>query len=166
MTKLERWYDLLATKVFDRLRDPLLLALRLFIGWQFFETGRGKLEHIDRIIAFFTNLGIPAPALNAHFVAWLETIGGVLLFVGLASRLIAVPLSISMLVALLTADKDAVSKIFSEPDGFLAAAPIPFLVVSLIVLAFGPGRFSLDWLIRRLRRPRQDSESTGTNARS
>jgi len=166
MTKLERWYDLLATKVFDRLRDPLLLALRLFIGWQFFATGRGKLEHIDRIVAFFTNLGIPAPALNAHVVAWLETIGGVLLFVGLASRLIAVPLSISMLVALLTADKDAVSKIFSEPDGFLAAAPIPFLVVSLIVLAFGPGRFSLDWVIRRMRRPRQDSESTGTNARS
>src|SRR5207237_3024594 len=84
MTKLERWYDLLATKVFDRLRDPLLLALRLFIGWQFFATGRGKLEHIDRIVAFFTNLGIPAPALNANVVAWLETIGGVLLFVGLA----------------------------------------------------------------------------------
>jgi len=152
MTKLERWYDLLATKVFDRLRDPLLLALRLFIGWQFFVTGRGKLEHIDRIVAFFTNLGIPAPALNAHFVAWLETVGGVLLFVGLASRLIAVPLSISMIVALLTADKDAVSKMFSEPDGFLAAAPVPFLFVSLIVLAFGPGRFSLDWLIRRMRR--------------
>jgi putative oxidoreductase len=166
MTKLERWYDLLATKVFDRLRDPLLLALRLFIGWQFFVTGRGKLEHIDRIVDFFTNLGIPAPALNAHFVAWLETVGGVLLFVGLASRLIALPLSISMLVALLTADKDAVSKIFSEPDGFMAAAPVPFLVVSLIVLAFGPGRFSLDWLIRRLRRPNHDSESTGTNARS
>jgi putative oxidoreductase len=152
MTKLEAWYDLLTTKVFDRLRDPLLLVLRLFIGWQLYVTGRGKLEHIDRIVDFFTHLGIPAPALNAHFVAWLETVGGVLLFVGLLARLIAVPLSITMLVALMTADHDAVTKIFSEPDGFLAAAPVPFLVVSLIVLAFGPGCFSLDWLIRRMRR--------------
>ncbi|MEA2570310.1 MAG: putative oxidoreductase [Acidobacteriota bacterium] len=152
MTKLEAWYDLLATKVFDRLRDPLLLVLRLFIGWQFYVTGRGKLEHIDRIVDFFTNLGIPAPALNAHFIAWLETVGGVLLFIGLASRLIALPLSIAMIVAFATADHDALSKMFTEPDGFTAAAPFPFLIVSLIVLAFGPGRFSVDWLIRRMRR--------------
>ena len=48
---------------------------------------------------------LPAPGLNAAFVSSLELVGGILLVVGLASRLIAVPLVINMLVAYLTADR-------------------------------------------------------------
>ena len=138
-------------RVFDYLRSPLLLALRLFIGWQFFITGKGKLEHLDRVTQFFTSLHIPMPHLNAIFVGTLETVGGLLLLVGLASRLIAVPLAINMIVAYLTADREAVVNMFSNPDGFTQAEPFLFLLVSLIVIAFGPGLFSLDELIARWR---------------
>jgi putative oxidoreductase len=76
-----------------------------------------------------------------------------LLLVGLCSRLVSVPLAFTMLVAYFTADREALVGIFSEPDKFLAADPFLFLLTTLIVLAFGPGVFSLDWLIaRKLRR--------------
>jgi putative oxidoreductase len=152
--KLDRWYDLATTRIFDRLRSPLLLVLRLIFGWGLFQTGKGKLEHIDRFTDFLTNLHIPMPSVNAHFVASLECVGGLLLLLGLASRLICIPLVINFIVAYLTADIDAVKGFFKDQDAFTNAAPFLYLLVSLIVLAFGPGIFSLDALIARIRRRR------------
>jgi len=92
-------------------------------------------------------LGIPAPALNAYFVSALEFGGGVLLILGLGSRLVALPLVVDMLVAYITADREALFSIFSSPDKFTAAAPYTFLIASLIVLIFGPGKVSVDALL-------------------
>ncbi len=74
--------------------------------------------------------------------------GGVLLFLGLATRLIAIPLTINMLMAYITADREALSSIFSDPDSFYAAAPYTFLIASLIVLIFGAGKLSMDKLLK------------------
>ncbi|HVJ56484.1 MAG TPA: hypothetical protein VM574_01480, partial [Terrimicrobiaceae bacterium] len=55
-----------------------------------------------------------------------------------------------------TADYEALTSIFSDPDKFVAAAPFPFLLSALLVLAFGPGAISVDALIERFapgRRP-------------
>jgi peptide-methionine (S)-S-oxide reductase len=150
MNRLLRLYDLLMTRVLDRLRDPLLLALRLFIGWQFFVTGKGKLENIDHVVVFFTQLGLPMPGPTAHFVAWVETLGGALLFAGLFTRLTALALTINMTVAYVTADLPAVKHFFSNPDEFVQATPFPYFLISLIILAFGPGVFSLDWILRKV----------------
>jgi putative oxidoreductase len=129
------------------LQSPFLLAVRLYWGWQFMETGWGKLTDIGKVTGFFTDLGIPAPALNAYFVSALEFGGGVLLFLGLGSRLIALPLVIDMIVAYITADREALFSIFSNPDKFTAAAPYTFLIASMIVLIFGPGTISADALL-------------------
>lgn len=152
LAKLDRWYDLAMTRFFDRLRSPLLLALRLIFGWGLFQTGKGKLENIDRFVDFLTRLHIPMPAANAHFVASLECVGGLLLMLGLASRLICIPLTINFIVAFLTADRESVVNFFKDQDAFTNAAPFLYLLVSLLVLAFGPGLFSIDALIRRMRR--------------
>jgi putative oxidoreductase len=143
---LEKYYRLLV-HVGSSLRSPFLLAVRLYWGWQFMETGWGKLVDIGNVIDFFTNLGIPAPALNAYFVSALEFGGGVLLILGLGSRLIALPLVIDMIVAYITADREALFSIFSNPDKFTAAAPYTFLIASLIVLILGPGKISADALL-------------------
>ena len=82
---LRRGYELLVT-VANLLQAPLLLVLRVYFFWQLFEAGKGKLSDIGKIIGYFTNLGIPAPAANAYFVSSLECFGGLLLVVGLASR--------------------------------------------------------------------------------
>ena len=53
-----------------------------------------------------------------------------------------------MAVAYLTADLEAVTSIFSDPDKFVKADPFPYFICALIVLVFGPGRFSVDALIK------------------
>lgn len=147
---IEKYYGLLIAAG-THLQSPFLLAVRLYWGWQFAQAGWGKLGDLQKVTGFFTQLGIPAPALNAMFVSGLEFAGGLLLIVGFGSRLIAVPLVIDMLVAYITADREALFSFLSSPDKFTAAAPYTFLIASLLVLIFGPGRFSLDSLLSALR---------------
>jgi putative oxidoreductase len=130
----------------------VLLLMRVVWGYGFFLTGSGKLKDIDKPIAFFKELGIPAPVLNAYFVGSLECVGGLLLLMGLCSRPIAFLLTGNMLVAFLTADKVAVHKLFSDadPTPVINAAPFWFFVTSLTVLALGPGKASLDALLVHL----------------
>jgi putative oxidoreductase len=139
-------YELLIRSA-NNLQSPFLLFVRVYWGWQFAQTGWGKLGDINKVINFFTTLGIPAPALNAWFVSGLELVGGIILLLGLGSRLIALPLSIDMIVAYITADREALGSILSAPDKFYAAAPYTFLMASLIVLIFGPGKFSADAIL-------------------
>lgn len=131
------------------LRSPFLLAVRLYWGWQFMQSGWGKLRHLARIAQYFTSLGVPFPAFNAHFIAGLEFFGGLLLIVGLASRLTSLLLAANMLVAYWTADHDALVSVFSDPGKFYGADPYTFLFASLIVLIFGAGFFSFDKVIAR-----------------
>ena len=144
MMKLAEKYYRLLVRVSSSLQSSFLLAVRLYWGWQFMQTGWGKLSDINKVVGFFTDLGIPAPVLNAYFVSALEFGGGLLLILGLGSRLIALPLVTDMIVAYITADREALFSIISNPDKFTAAAPYTFLIASLIVLIFGPGKASVD----------------------
>ncbi|HBF13679.1 MAG TPA: DoxX family protein [Deltaproteobacteria bacterium] len=135
-------------KITSLFQHPLLFIVRLYWGWQFLITGWGKLHNIEKVTEFFIELKIPLPELNAYFVGGLEFVGGALLLVGLAARIIALPLTVNMIVAYLTADREAVLQIFSNQEPFFAAAPFLFLYASLLVLAFGPGCFSLDALLK------------------
>ncbi|BCU76694.1 DoxX family protein [Luteolibacter sp. LG18] len=140
-------------------RDAVLLFLRLTIGAQFFLTGKGKLAHLDKVSGFFESLHIPAPHFHAVLVANVEMIGGLLLVLGLATRLAAVPLTVSMVVAYLTAHLNDVlhpedaegatglSAFLTHVSAFIDQKPFPFLIVCLVLLAFGAGRISLDHLI-------------------
>jgi putative oxidoreductase len=150
-------------KAANSLQSPFLLAIRVYWGWLFLQSGIGKFSHIDKVVSFFTDLGIPAPTLNAYFNASLETVGGILLVLGLASRLIAVPLLINMIVAYITADREALTAFFSESGKFFGADPFPFLLVSLLVLIFGPGKLSLDTLVASWWKKRQLQASAATH---
>lgn len=149
---IEKLYSAL-TAAGSSLESPFLLVVRLYWGWQFVQTGWGKLHSLEKVTSFFQSLGLPAPALTAHFVATLEFVGGILLILGLASRLIAGLLTINMIVAFVAADREALMSVFSNPDKFYAAAPYTFLFASIVIFIFGPGRFSLDAAIARRFRP-------------
>lgn len=131
------------------LQSPLLLVMRLYWGWQFHITGAGKLKNLHRTAEFFQGLHIPFPTLNACIAGTTECVGGLLLLLGLASRLISIPLIFVMVIAYLTADLDKVTHLFSEPDKFVTADPFLFMLTAMMVFAFGPGVFSIDWLIAR-----------------
>ncbi|MBL8728927.1 MAG: DoxX family protein [Planctomycetes bacterium] len=144
-TASKSFYDRVAIAAFDRLRDPSLLFVRVLWGWMFFQTGYGKLGDLTGTTEFFASLGLPVPFVNAVFVGALECGGGLLLLGGLASRPIALLLLGNMVVAYLTAHRDA----FGSVRSFVGAEPYPFLLAALLVLAFGPGRWSIDALLRR-----------------
>jgi putative oxidoreductase len=148
MKAIERLYRILIHAA-SSLQSPFLLAVRLYWGWQFIQTGWGHLTHLDKVTEYFGSLGVPAPSLSAPLISTLELVGGILLAVGLASRLIAFLLTCNMIVAFITGDREALLSIFSDPDKFYAAAPYTFLIASLIVLIFGPGKFCLDTLLAK-----------------
>jgi putative oxidoreductase len=125
------------------------LATRLVMGQAFFLTGRGKLENFPRTVEFFTGLGLPFPELNAAFVSRLEFYGGMLLIAGLATRLVAAGLASTMVVALLTADKETfVAALTGAGDsGLTDVAPFVYLLFLAWLVLAGPGPVSLDRLL-------------------
>jgi putative oxidoreductase len=125
------------------------LAARITVGWVFVESGWGKLHHLDKVAGFFADLGLPAPAFQAHLVAATEFGGGLALLLGLGTRLASVPLMIIMAVAIATAKKDELHG-FSDLIGF---PEFLYLLLLFWLLIAGPGRIALDaWAASRLKR--------------
>jgi putative oxidoreductase len=131
-----------------KLQSLFLLTIRLYWGWQFCSTGFGKLAHIDKITGFFHDLGIPFPMFNACLAGTTEFLGGICLMLGLASRLVAIPLIFTLIVAYATAERDVLKSIFTDPDMFTSADPFLFMLAAMIVLLFGPGKISIDALLK------------------
>jgi putative oxidoreductase len=136
----------------DSLKSPLLLAIRLYWGWQFATDGWGKLTHLSRVAEYFgSGLHLPAPFATAVMVCVVEFGGGILFAAGVASRLTSLFLFVNMTVAFLAAPDDRVnfSHIFSAPEDFYGAGPYTYWFAALLILILGPGLFALDSLIRR-----------------
>lgn len=150
----------LGLKVCGALSFLAPLLTRIAEGYAFFLTGRGKLEHLDNFVTFFSELGIPFPEINAHVVARIEYYGAILLILGLFTRLAAAGLLSTMVVALLTADRMQFLESW-KPTGDVGpldiAAFVNLLLLSWLVL-YGPGPVSLDRLVRRWLRPDEGLE--------
>ena len=80
----------------------------------------------------------------------MEFFGGALLIIGLGSRVVGLVLSFNMFMAYIAADREALRSIFSDPGKFYGADPYTFLFAALLVLIFGAGVFSLDYLLERV----------------
>jgi len=121
------------------------LLLRVTLASVFIQTGWGKLNDLEQVTGYFTRLGIPAPALNAAVAASTEFFGGILLLVGLGTRLVSLPMAFTMVVAILTAKRenlDGLTTLFGFEEW-------SYLVMFLTVALIGPGGFSLDGLLAR-----------------
>ena len=137
--------------------DPILAFLRIVLGVVFFAHGAQKMlgwfggYGYTGTMGYFASLGIPFPHAEAILAGCVECFGGLLLLVGLATRLVSIPLMILLTVAYLTADFDRARVIFSDPDKFVTADEFLFLFAVVIVFVCGPGVFSLDaWIGRSL----------------
>ena len=145
----------LLNRLYSRLNDAewvAQLVVRLSVGIEFFGSGLGKLGKLPGLVQYFRSLGIPAPEIQAPFVASVEFLCGTLLVVGLATRPAALMLCGVMVVAIVTA---AVPEhhIQASWHGLLELFYLPewclLLLLGWLVLA-GPGRASLDaWLTAR-----------------
>ena len=130
------------------LQPVLLLALRLYFGYGFMKAGLGKLQDVPTTAGFFADWGVPLPTLNVYLAGTTECVGGLLLLLGVASRVVTIPLIFTMLVAYATAHADVVHALWSNPNLFVKAPPFLYLLTALLVLCFGPGRISIDGLVK------------------
>lgn len=143
------------------------LLLRLMAGGVFFWEGLLKFVYVNQGIGRFTKLGMPVPDLLAPAIAYLEIGGGLLLLFGLATRWIALPFIIEMIVAILS----------TKVGIYFGTSPLPMppsppklgawavlheirsdwaqLLTCAYLLCAGPGPWSLDAFLRR-KRARQD----------
>jgi putative oxidoreductase len=151
MQKLAAAYEALCLFLAS-LKNPLLLAIRLYWGWQFATDGWGKLTHLDRVTEYFGgSLHLPAPAATALLVALVEFIGGLLFALGIGSRLVSLVLFVNMTVAYLAAPDDRVNfaHIFSKPEDFYGAGPYTYWFAALLIMILGPGLFAFDTMLKR-----------------
>jgi len=138
------------------LQPVCALLTRLVLGEAFILTGLGKWKHFDQTVSFFGSLGIPVPRANAAFVATLELVGGACLILGLGTRIFSLLLSATLVVALLTADREGLLAALdpSAEKGLMDIAALVFLMLSLWLATFGAGPISVDKILaRRTERP-------------
>ena len=150
LTLVANMYKLLIR--FGIILVPIVLLLtRLAWGWELYESGHGHLQNFDHTIELFTGWGIPHPRFNAYICSYTEMIGGILIMLGLAARLVSIPLFFNFCVAYLTASHMTVVNFFhQDPSNFIDDSAFPFLMMSLTILAFGPGLFSIDGFLKHM----------------
>jgi putative oxidoreductase len=129
----------------DRLTFLGPALARLTLGLIFIGTGWGKLHSLGDVTQFFASLHIPAPGFNARLASVTEFVGGILLLVGLGTRLAALPVATTMAVAILTAKRAELGGL-TDLVGF---DEWTYLVMCLWLVVAGPGPLSLDALIAR-----------------
>ncbi len=139
------------TRILSYAQHPVLLLIRLYWGYDFFQTGMGKLNNLEGTTEFFASLNIPFPYLNAIAAGSTELVCGILLMLGLGSRYFTLPLIVILSMAYATDDREALMNIFSDTESFVAATPFNHLLASLIILVFGAGAFSIDEFLKRFR---------------
>jgi putative oxidoreductase len=121
------------------------LAVRLVIGLAFAVTGWGKLHNLEQVTEYFTTLHIPAPGLQAAFVSSVELIGGLLLIVGLGTRIAAAFLIGVMTVATLTAKLPEAEHLID----LISTIELTYLAIFVWLVVSGAGKASIDHVIAR-----------------
>ncbi len=127
-----------------KLKDVHLLVVRLILAYGFYNPAIMKWQNINSIAEWFGEMGIPLPTLNAYMAASTEMAGVVLLTLGLASRIISIPLIFVMIVAIVTVHLG---------NGFEAGnngyeIPVYYILLLLVILIYGAGKLSVDNIIK------------------
>ena len=121
-------------------KNLILVILRLVLAYGFASPVLLKINYLQETIIWFESLSIPLPTLATYLVSGIESIGIVLLVLGLFTRYISVLLSCVMLGAIF---------FVHLPNGFSAAnsgfeIPLYYLIFLMIFASFGGGKYSLD----------------------
>lgn len=139
----------------DLVQPWFLLFIRLYIGYESMVAGWAHLNHVEQTAKFFASLGIPMPTLNVYIAGSTELVGGALIGLGLAARIVAVPFTFNFLIAILSVNladprfRDLLKNILHNQDVVLKDDAFPFFFVGLMIFIFGPGKYSLDYFVLR-----------------
>ena len=132
-------------KKLQGLKDLPLLFMRLILAIGFYGPAMMKLKNIGNIAEWFGSIGIPMPTLNAYLATGTETLGFVLLFLGLGTRIIAIPLIITMIVAIVTVHLGHGFE--AGNNGF--EIPVYYMIMLFTLVVYGSGKISIDHLLSK-----------------
>lgn len=123
----------------------ILLIIRLILAYGFYIPAKMKIKDVGAIASWFESMNYPFPVVNAYLATLTEVTGVVLLVLGLATRLITIPLMVVMLVAIFTVHL---------PNGFEAGnngfeIPLYYLILLAVLFVYGGGRLSIDNLLHK-----------------
>jgi putative oxidoreductase len=126
--------------LFSYPKNIILLLSRLVLAYGFSLPALLKINDLNGTISWFESISIPFPTLFAYMVSGLESIGIILLILGLFTRYISILLAFVMIGAIL---------FVHLPNGFLASnggfeIPLYYLIFLMIFATFGAGKYSLD----------------------
>jgi len=130
----------------DKGRDFALLFMRLVLAYGLWEPAKTKWADINSVADWFESIGIFAPKFNAYLAASTEMAGVFLLMFGLGTRLISIPLMVTMIVAIKTVHWE-----HGFPGGSNNGFEIPlyYLIMLFSLVCYGSGRISVDHLIKK-----------------
>jgi putative oxidoreductase len=120
------------------------LVARVTVGYIFLLSGWGKLNNLPKVVENFAGWGIPRADLLAPFVSAVEFGGGLLLLLGLCTRLAAAPLAIVMIVAIRMALWEQVDSL----ETLLGFEEFSYLAIFLWLAITGPGAISVDHVLQ------------------
>ena len=132
------------TKKLEFLNDIILLTIRLVLAYGFYVTASMKWQNIGGVAGWFGELGIPFPVINAYLAASTEVLGVILLTLGLATRIISIPLIITMIVAIVTVHWQ--NGFESGNNGF--EIPLYYMLLLFVLLIRSSGKYGFDHFIK------------------
>ena len=126
--------------LFSYPKNIILLISRIVLAYGFSLPALLKINDLEGTISWFESISIPFPTLLAYMVSGLESIGIILLILGLFTRYISILLASVMIGAIL---------FVHLPNGFLASnggfeIPLYYFIFLMIFATFGAGKYSLD----------------------
>ena len=140
-----------------------LLALRLLLGWEFFESGLEKFRGENWFAGIQGSFPFPfsslPPEISWQMATWFELVGGLALVIGLGTRFFAVSLLILTIVATAAVHWPADWANLAELwQGYAITdrgygnfkLPLLFMAMLLPLILSGPGRLSVDALLKRV----------------
>jgi len=164
LLKVCKW----VTPVTENLQSVALLLIRFILAYTFFAPAMMKWADIGATASWFEYMGIPLPTLNAYMAASTEMAGVVLLTLGLFSRLISIPLLVTMFVAIATVHGtngyNVIHETLQWTDAYINGEEVlgtvvflqngyenvlNYIAMLLVIVSFGPGKLSLDQLIKK-----------------
>ena len=143
MRQLINWLIGWPERVADHLMWLAPLFARITVGWVFLWSGWGKLNNLPQMIQNFTDWGIPFPHILTPFVSGVECFGGIMLILGLFTRIPAAMLAVVMIVAIKSAKWGDVDSL----ETLLGFEEVTYFAAFLWLAIAGPGAASLDRLL-------------------
>ena len=121
------------------------LVARITVGWGFLWAGYGKLGVLPQVTENFREWGVMAPDIMAPLVSGLEFVGGIMLVLGLFTRIFAAPMIVIMIVAIKAVFWDQIDSL----GYLLGLSEFAYLAIFLWLSVAGPGAVSLDCMLQR-----------------